>query len=290
MAQTRLTIAKRDIAVTVRQERTRVFTQADIERILRENRVNWRLAQSTTVAEFIGFLAKAVDLRHVRLEFPGRATSRYVLGEAPMLQIVQSLKPEGYFTHYTAMRLHGLTDQIPKTVYLNFEQRATGGGGALSQDAIDRAFSRPCRVSNNKAVLGKQTIVLLNGQNTARLGVVEIESDEGARLQVSNVERTLIDATVRPIYSGGVFEVLRAFQAAHDQVSINKLVAMLRTLNFTYPYHQAIGFYLERSGAYRSSQIELLRKRPFEFDFYLAHAMREIEYVASWRLFVPKGF
>jgi hypothetical protein len=61
-------------------------------------------------------------------------------------------------------------------------------------------------------------------------------------------------------------------------------------LAFTYPYHQAIGFYLEHSGAYRESQIELLRQFPMEFDFYLTHAMREKKYVKKWRLYVPDGF
>mgnify|MGYP000533613284 CR=1 FL=1 len=72
--------------------------------------------------------------------------------------------------------------------------------------------------------------------------------------------------------------------------SINKLAAYLRTLNFTYPYHQAIGFYLERAGDYSDSQINLIRQFPIEFDFYLTYQMKNPDYNERWRLFIPKGF
>ena len=71
---------------------------------------------------------------------------------------------------------------------------------------------------------------------------------------MTNVERTLIDATVKPMYAGGVFEVAKAFALANDRLSVNKLMPMLRKLDFSYPYHQAIGYYLERAG-YKSSQL-----------------------------------
>ncbi len=59
---------------------------------------------------------------------------------------------------------------------------------------------------------------------------------------------------------------------------------------YTYPYHQAIGFYLERSGGYSQSQLDLLRQFDIQYDFYLAHQMKEMDYNEKWRLFIPKGF
>jgi predicted transcriptional regulator of viral defense system len=105
----------------------------------------------------------------------------------------------------------------------------------------------------------------------------------------TNLERTLIDITVRPVYAGGVFEVAKAFALAKDRVSINRLVAMLRKLDFAYPYHQAIGYYLERAD-YKPSQIDLIRRLPIENDFYLMHEMGDTRYVSNWRLAVPEGF
>ncbi|MFC4275817.1 hypothetical protein [Achromobacter aloeverae] len=81
---------------------------------------------------------------------------------------------------------------------------------------------------------------------------------------MTNLERTLIDITVHPAYAGGVFEVLNAFQLAKEQVSVDALAAMMKVIGHTYPYHQAIGFYVERAG-YRSSLLDLIRQVPMNY-------------------------
>jgi len=67
---------------------------------------------------------------------------------------------------------------------------------------------------------------------------VQLSAEGGAHVRVTNLERTLIDAVVRPAYSGGVFEVAKAFELAKDQVSVNAMGAMLGKLRFAYPFHQ----------------------------------------------------
>jgi hypothetical protein len=76
---------------------------------------------------------------------------------------------------------------------------------------------------------------------------------------------------------------------AAARVSINKLIAYLRRIGHAYPFHQAIGFYLERTGVYSESQIELVRRIPINFDFYLEHGIKDAEYSKEWRLYFPKG-
>ena len=107
--------------------------------------------------------------------------------------------------------------------------------------------------------------MLSKGETQANSGVIEetVVPDAGP-LRLTNLERTLIDITVRPVYSGGVFEVAKAFELAKEKLSVNSLTAMLKKLEYTYPYHQAVGFYLERAG-YKSSLLDLLRKNSYEF-------------------------
>jgi hypothetical protein len=193
------------------------------------------------------------------------------------------------------MKAHGLTEQIPKTIYLNDEQRLESWlSGRLSQKSIDAAFRRPVRVSGNVAETKDFRVCIINGKNTGKLGVIEMDvnSDKDKSMgswRLTNIERTLIDITVRPIYAGGVTEVLKAFELAKEKVSVNRLAAMLHKLRYIYPFHQAIGFYLERAG-YKPSLLEIFQSLPQEFDFYLAHDMRTTDYVENWRLFIPQGF
>lgn len=290
MAAGRLKIAKADIIALFESRGTKVLKRSEIDEILFENRKFWRLTDSTTVHSFIAFMLDDTKLEQVDFEFPSRKEIRYIWGNVSVYELVLSLKPDSYFTHFTAMYLHELTDQIPKTLYLNYEQppklyRET----SLEQTRIDAAFQRPVRVSNNMAAYKDQKICILNGMYTGKLGVIDIEGPQAEIIRVTNVERTLIDITVRPVYSGGVFEVLKAYRLAKEKVSVNKLVAMLKKLNYTYPYHQAVGFYLERAGLYKDSSIALLRKFEMKYDFYLTHQMKDMSYSREWRLYFPKG-
>jgi predicted transcriptional regulator of viral defense system len=206
-----------------------------------------------------------------------------------LLDLVQSLSHDGYFTHFTALYLSDLTEQVPKTIYFNVEQGSSGGMGQLTQEALDRAFKAEPRMSANVVEYKGTRIVRVNGRNTNQLGVALKRRADGGAIRVTDAERTLIDATVRPAYSGGIAVVAKAFELAKESISVTKLAAYLRKLRYVYPYHQAIGFYMERAG-YEAPLLRLLRKFPIENDFYLQHAMRSPVLNKKWRLYVPKGF
>jgi hypothetical protein len=297
MNKARLEIAGPDIRHFFDELPSKVLRISDISRHLSEQRQFWRLAQSTTLSAFIAYLTQSGKLSKMVFPFPPpyKKEIRYAWGDVPFHQVLLSLKKDCYFCHYTAMKAHGLTEQIPKTIYLNDEQRLESWlSGRLSQKSIDAAFRRPVRVSGNVAETKDFRVCIINGKNTGKLGVIEMDvnSDKDKSMgswRLTNIERTLIDITVRPIYAGGVTEVLKAFELAKEKVSVNRLAAMLHKLRYIYPFHQAIGFYLERAG-YKPSLLEIFQSLPQEFDFYLAHDMRTTDYVENWRLFIPQGF
>lgn len=296
MEETRLKIAKKDIVNYFENSGQNIYNKSDIETILSVNRKFWRLLSSTKVDEFLYFLVKETKMKRVELNFSYRKIIKYIWNDVPLYTFILSLKDNSYFSHYTAIYFNDLTEQIPKTIYLNQEQALKGFVSSdLEQERIDAAFKRPVRISKNTAIYKNSKIVIINGKNTGQLGVIDIpdpdkKSEKGAIVRVTNIERTLIDATVRPVYSGGVFEVLKAYKMAKERVSVNKLSAMLKQLNFIYPYHQAIGFYLEKSGVYNEKQIKIIEKYQRKYDFYLTHQMKEVEYSKKWKLFYPKGF
>lgn len=268
---------------------SRILAKRELDRVIAQQKAGWNLGNAPT-AEIIEGLTNWGKLQIVQLPFSFRPVTRFCWGPFTAFELVQSFNRAGYFSHYSAMQVHGLTEQSPKTIYFNVEQKLRGGGGTYTQTSIDRAFKGKCRVSTNVATHGDFRICLLNGGNTDQLGVVETEApDASTAIRVTNVERTLIDIVVRPIYSGGIYEVAKAFELAKSRVSVNRVAAYLRTLNYTYPYHQSIGCLMERAG-YRANQLDLLRQLPIEVDFYLDYGMKETDYDSSWRLFVPKGF
>jgi len=293
MNKSRFQIAKPDIIRFFDELPSRIHRTSDIAGHLVKQRDFWRLSRDTSSRKFIKLLIETGRLKEIIFPFPPpyKREVRYVWGTASIYEVMQSIKPDCYFSYYTAVKFHGLTEQLPKTTYLTVEQfNSSISSGEMTQTSIDRAFQGKPRVSTNIAETKDFRVCIVQGRNTDRLGVIEqtVIPDAGP-LRLTNLERTLIDITVRPIYAGGVFEVAKAFDLAKEKLSVNALTAMLKKLKYTYPYHQAIGFYLERAG-YKSSLVDLLKKLPKDFDFYLAHKMGATDYVKDWRLYVPKGF
>lgn len=289
MAKTRLDIAKKDIVDLFDKAPRHALSRSDIGKILKENRSFWRLAQSTTRENFIAYLCKKAKLQEIVLKFPGMEKKIYVWGTPSLYEIFSAIDRRAYFSHYTAVYYHGLTEQIPNAYYLTVElSEKRRPSEPLSQENITNAFSKEVRESKNVAKYNGFEVFLLSGKFSKKIGVEEIHKSGESSLMVTNLERTLIDIVVRPNYSGGIFEVLNAYRNASEKVSINKLYSILKKLDYIYPYHQAIGFMLQRAG-YKSTRFNLLKRFEMAHDFYLLHSMTNPAYSKEWKLFYPKG-
>lgn len=269
-----------------------VFSTSDISEIFEVNKDRWRLPLYMDLNIFMDQLAAQTFVKEVSIDFPEVTTARlFYFNNASVYEIACGLFPKGYLSHYSALSIWGLTEQIPKSIYITVEQSNSPAKSLkpeLEQKNIDAAFRKPQRQSETVSQFGNFKLVLLRGKHTKNLGVgVTSDSDN---IMVTDLERTLIDIVVRPAYSGGVSEVLKAFRNANGlhKISVNKLSSYLNKINFIYPYHQVIGFYLEAAG-YKKSQVDIFAGRNKEFDFYLAYDMRDMDYSQKWRIYYPKG-
>jgi predicted transcriptional regulator of viral defense system len=288
----RLKQVKRDVEKVFKTSGTSVFLKRDITHILSEHREEWDLPKSVGLTKFINFLLAETALNPIELVSKDYASEeRFVWGNPSVYAIALSLRKNAYLTHGSAVFMHGLTDEIPKTVYVNYEQSAKNPpAGKLTQEGIDRAFANRQRQSKLIYDYDSYQIVILSGKHTGRLEVSAMKGNGNELLDVTKLERTLIDITVRPAYAGGVVQVLEAFKAAKDKISANTLVATLKKLDYIYPYQQAIGFYMERAG-YSEQQWSRLLKLKSSFDFYLAHGLpAKKKYDERWGLYYPDIF
>ncbi|HEU0123058.1 MAG TPA: hypothetical protein VFQ91_21190 [Bryobacteraceae bacterium] len=286
----RLQVANPDILRFFCQSKKRVYHFQELARTLRERREEWDTGPRMTTEALISLLTASGELRRVIIE-PGkrhpRGTSftRYVWGAASPEEIALSLRKGSYLSHGSAAAAHGLCGDAPRRViYVNQEQspKEPGDGGTITQDGIDRAFRGKQRQSTFIYECEGVEIVVLNGKHTAAL---EVSADPA----VTRLERTLIDIAVRPSYAGGVDEVLAAYRAAAGKAMAARLLSTLRKLNYLYPYHQAVGFYMERAG-FPSAQSLRMKEPGIKWDFYLAHNIKDRAYCSGWRIYYPKSW
>lgn len=284
--KSRFVIAESKIKTFFKENNEKVYNRSQLVKILAENRALWNLPFSMSVDKFIEKLivTEIVSYHHFIFNAKTLKKELFLQADASVFQVALSLANKSYLSHFSAVYLHGLTNQIPKTVYVTFEQsKKNNVDRLLDQSAIDWAFSQPQRKSTTTTTHQGYTCLLHNGMYSNRVGVYSLDG-----LQTTNIERTLIDIAVRPNYAGGVDSVLDIYRRAMGKFSMNKLIATLDKLNFIYPYYQAIGFYLERAGL-NNIKLEPLRSREKLFDFYLTYEMIEKEYDETWRIFYPKG-
>lgn len=274
----------------------RAFTERKLKEIIYDYWERWQLGASRNASRVISYLEEKGDLKgHVIQEQQqGNALSRYVRIYSWRTEdeytIISALKNNSYFSYYTALFFHQLTLQIPKTYYINFERSPSTSidrQSVLTQKAIDAAFASKQRKSQLEFAWKDKKIVITNGKYNGKLGVME-QRNETQAFQYTDLERTLIDASVRPAYTGGVFEVLEAYRKAKDRIDVDKLAHYLEELDYTYPYHQVLGFYLQHAH-YGESDLKNFRKKP-EHKFYLTYNIRNPRFSEEWSLYYPKGF
>jgi predicted transcriptional regulator of viral defense system len=284
-----LLLAKSDILELFATASSKVYAPRQLGNILAQHRRSWHLPDSARTPDFIAFLTKYGDLRaqKLRSSIYNHTITRYTWGKASPYEVALSIKPHAYLSHGTAASLHGLNTYDRKTIYMNAEQsKKPSFNGTLTQQGIDRAFTGNQRASQLAYIYGTISIVQLSGKHTNRLGVEEIIGESAERLATTSLERTLVDIVVRPTYAGGPAQILKTYRAAKNRVSAERLLMILKKLDHAYPYHQTIGFLMEKAG-YPKTSYEQFRALGLDYDFYLAHRLHEAAYSTDWRVHYP---
>lgn len=292
MGTSKFQIAKAKIKTLLDGLDTEVFKQVDISTVFGQGREEWSLPKTMTGPTFAKKLVEAKILNRFTFPFPARQEVRYAKPRVPMLKVLQSLKANAYYTHATAMKAHGLIDSSYPDVFINFEQPNHSRSNLPEQSRIDAAFKNNPRKTNNIIQYNDGKIMMLNGMYTGLLGVAEqlvhgLEK-RPVSLRLTDLERTLIDITVRPYYGGGIDSVLLAYQRASDRVDGVKLAQYLVDLDYVYPFYQAVGWYMTKAG-YSEDQMRGIKAQPLVRRFYLTHKMATPAFNDNWQIYVPSN-
>ncbi|MDA0322699.1 MAG: hypothetical protein O2923_08290 [Verrucomicrobia bacterium] len=228
----------------------------------------------------------------------GKSISLYgafPLDDLTPYELAGAVFPEAYFCNLTAIYHHGLTDQVPKAVYLCSETicaRQGRVGEALSESRIRSAFIKPSRHTNFVIDFKKHELVVLDRERGSDHGVIAVRRTRSPCPNASRVaclERALIDAVVAPHYNGGVSSLLAYFRAARKKINHTRMMEIYRKLAFVYPYAQSLGFFLEHADM-RSHADELRDIFPPRQRFFVDHSAKSSwAYDERWMLYHPEG-
>jgi len=158
-----------------------VFTPRDIARFLRTSRVNTHRIISSMKRK--GLLTTVERGKYMLTES---------WGELDVYEIVPEIFKPSYIGFWSALHYHGMTDQVPRTVFVATTKR-----------------KKPLRIQG-------QAIVYVTIKSRLFFGY-----ERFGKVVVSDREKTVIDCLRHPEYSGGVEQVYRAVT---DELDAGKIV------------------------------------------------------------------
>ncbi len=191
---------------------------------------------------------------------PELGHEREYLGN-PYMVAAEIAGGENYFiSHASAMEIHQMVTQPQLVVYTTCTKRI-----------------RP------RSVLGTE-FRFIHSKPKHFFGTMQQWVTKNRKVQVSDLERTVIDGLRQSEYCGGFSEVAKGYWMRHQDMDIKKLVEYALMLDIGAVYRR-LGYLLELFGTKETDQVDLLRKKLTSTYMLLDPAIpAEGKFIARWRL------
>jgi len=174
----------------------------------------------------------------VRLHKGLYALSSSVPGLTPAneFEIAMALVEPAAISHWSALHLHGLTEQAPRRVFV---LTTTGA-------SIPRSRGEKAREAQRKGYpVGNTIYQFIETKPERFFGVENIWVGE-ARVAITDPERTLLDGLSMPDYCGDFAEVLHAFEVRGTDLNLERIIEYALKLDAAIA--KRLGWVLEMHG------------------------------------------
>lgn len=187
------------------------------------------------------------------------AISSSVPGVSPTheFEIAMTLVQPAAISHWSALHHHGLTDQVPRSVFV-----LTTTGATVPR--LTGAKGRRRQEESGYPVLGV-TYRFIRVKPQRFFGVEKNWVGE-ARVSITDPERTLIDGLTAPQYCGDIAEVLHAFEVRRPELDLERIIRY--ALRLDEATAKRLGWVLEKQGI-DPAKLESLRQVPVKSYRYL---------------------
>ena len=165
-------------------------------------------------------------------------------------EIAMALVEPAMISHWSALQHHGLTEQVPRDVFV----LTTKGTW------IPRSRESKQRRPSGSYAVGDTTYRFIQIKRDRFFGAEKVWVGD-ARVSVTDLERTLLDGLSMPQHCGDFAEVIHAFQVAKDRLCVERTAGYAIRLGVTTA--KRLGWLLEAQGVV-SSELERLATLPIK--------------------------
>ena len=157
------------------------------------------------------------------------------ISDAHEYEIAMSLVSPAAISHWSALHHHGLTEQIPRTIFVltttesSVPRVRSSAPGSSREDYEVRGISYRFVQVKPHRFFGTERVWLAD-----------------ARVWITDLERTLLDGLAMPRHCGGFAEVLYGFDVGIEQVEIERVADYASRMDTSTA--KRLGWVLERCG------------------------------------------
>jgi len=153
-------------------------------------------------------------------------------------------------SHWSALHHHGLTDQVPRKVFVL----------TTTKTSVPRARGRKAERERDGFPVGGTSYHFVQVKPERFFGTEKVWIGE-ARVTITDPERTLLDGLSMPQYCGDFAEVLHAFEVRGNDLNLERITAYALKLDAATA--KRLGWVLEHQGV-DSSRLEPIAALPIK--------------------------
>ena len=150
-------------------------------------------------------------------------------------EIAMALVHPAAISHWSAMSYHGLTEQIPRTVFVL----------TTTEHSVPRLRDGSSVRREGGYVVAGVTYRFVQVQPERYFGTQRVWVGD-SQVYVTDLERTLLDGISMPQYCGGFAETIHAFEEATDRLDLERIAQYAERLGAAST--KRLGWILERLG------------------------------------------
>lgn len=258
--------SKKEIANYFEEFDQKVFSERELKDLFMKNLDQWKISKYLKYSNFLEFLLKEELFVCDKIGFAsekGRVHTIYSSPGTSVYEKVCGLNEKAYLSYFSASYLYSLTEQIPKDIYVCMPSQVSKHID-LTQEDIFESMTKDYKKNNNFGKLGDTLVHSIFGIKMDNI-VISVDHPIYGKVRLPLPEKHLIDLAIRPELSGGVEEVIKAYAESRSLVSVNVVRKLIKDFNFSYPYHQIIGFYMDISGKYTEPELKKIEKLGINF-------------------------
>lgn len=206
---------------------------------------------------------------------------RYTLNkEFNIYDFAYSLENKSFFPMFTSLNIQGLSNYRNNFVFISRERKERNNfiSRSLTQDAIDKAFTRNPRRTKAYDVINGYNLVLLESNNTEGIGIINYNG-----YRVSSINRAFIEIISNIHYFISPNNVINEFKIIKNKLDIDEILKIIEKFDFVYPYYQLAGYYLEEIGFTKNELFKFYSKKS-DLIFYTIKNKKKYEFNEYWNI------